>query len=88
VHAHWTQIRRKVLDIAAWPLTINLAYGVTTGRDPQTSTNDMFAYQDLIDAGQIPGPRALNTGPGIFSYTNFKSAEEAQHYIEWYAKYY
>jgi Tol biopolymer transport system component len=88
IHAHWIEIRRKVLDLNSWPLMVNLAYGVTSGRDPQTSTNDMFAYEDLIDAGEIPGPRAYNTGPGVFSYTNFKSLEDAQHYLEWYAKYY
>jgi hypothetical protein len=77
-----------VLDFNAWPFAINLAYGVTAGRDPQTSTNDMFAYQDLIDAGEIVGNRAYSTGPGIFSTTNFKSADDALHYVEWYAKYY
>ncbi len=88
IHAHWIEIRRRVLDMNAWPLLANLAYGVTSGRDPQTMTNDMFAYEDLIDAGQIPGPRAFNTGPGIFSDTNFKSYEDAEHMVEWYAKYY
>lgn len=88
VHAHWMEIRRRVLDTDAWPLLANLAYGVTSGRDPQTSTNDMFAYQDLIDAGALPGPRAYSTGPGIFSYTDFQSAEEAEHYVNWYATYY
>ncbi len=88
VHAHWTEVRHDVLDMNAWPMLVNLAYGVTSGRDPQTSTNDMFAYQDLIDAGAIPGPRAYSTGPGIFSYTDFKSAEEAKNYVEWYASYY
>ena len=88
VHAHWMEIRRGVLDMNAWPLLANLAYGVTSGRDPQTSTNDMFAYQDLIDAGSIPGPRAFSTGPGIFSTTDFKSAEEALHFLDWYATFY
>jgi Tol biopolymer transport system component len=88
VHAHWMEVRHNVLDMNAWPMLVNLAYGVTSGRDPQTSTNDMFAYQDLIDAGVIPGPRAYSTGPGIFSYTDFKSADEAKNYVEWYANYY
>jgi hypothetical protein len=48
----------------------------------------MFAYQDLIDAGMIPGPRAFSTGPGIFSDTDFKSAEDAKNYVNWYASYY
>lgn len=88
VHAHWTEVRRRVLDMEAWPFTANLAYGVTTGRDPQTATNDVFAYQDLIDAGMIPGPRAFNTGPGVFNNTDFQSADAAKSVVEKYAKYY
>ena len=37
VHAHWTEMRRGVLDLQSWPFLANLAYGVTTGRDPQTA---------------------------------------------------
>ena len=44
----------------------NLAYGVTTTRDPQTSTPDVFAYADMVDAGMMPGPRIYATGPGVF----------------------
>jgi Tol biopolymer transport system component len=88
VHAHWTEVRRRVLDLEAWPFTANLAYGVTSGRDPQTATNDVFAYQDMIDAGFISGPRAFNTGPGVFSNTDFQSADSAKSVVEKYSKYY
>ena len=89
VHAHWTEVRRGVLDPDnTWPLFANLAYGVTTGRDPQTSTNDMFAYQDLVEAGEIIGPRAFNTGPGVFANSNFQSFEEARSTVSRYRKYY
>ena len=40
---------------------------MTTTRDPQTSTPDVFAYADMVDAGMIPGPRIYATGPGVFS---------------------
>lgn len=88
VHAHWTEVRRRVLDLDGWPFAANLAYGVTSGRDPQTATNDVFAYEDLIDAGLMVGPRAFNTGPGVFSNTDFPSAEAADHVVEKYGKYY
>ena len=88
VHAHWTEVRRRVLDTDAWPFGANLAYGVTTGRDPQTATNDVFAYQDMIDAGLMVGPRAFNTGPGVFSNNDFQSAEGAKSVVEKYSKYY
>ncbi|MBV8820255.1 MAG: PD40 domain-containing protein, partial [Acidobacteriaceae bacterium] len=88
VHAHWTEIRRNVLDLDSWPFLANLAFGVTTGRDPQTSRPDTFAYQDLIDMGELPGPRAFSTGPGIFSDTDFQSLDEARNVVSRYKKYY
>jgi imidazolonepropionase-like amidohydrolase len=87
-HAHWTEIRRGVLDLQNWPFFANLAYGVTTGRDPQTGTNDTFAYQDLVEAGELVGPRAFSTGPGVFADTNFQSAEEAESVVARYKKYF
>ena len=71
-----------------WSFFANLAYGVTTGRDPQTVTNDMFAYQDLVEAGELVGPRAFSTGPGVFSDTDFQSAEEVEAVVAKYKKYY
>ena len=89
VHAHWTEVRRGVLDAENnWPFLANLAYGITTGRDPQTSTNDVFAYQDLVEAGEIIGPRAFNTGPGVFANSNFQSLDDAKNVVTRYRKYY
>lgn len=88
VHAHWFEIRRGVLDMQNWSFLANLAYGVTTGRDPQSSTNDIFAYQDLVDTGDMIGPRAFSTGPGVFLTTDLQSAEDAKHIVAKYQKYY
>jgi hypothetical protein len=87
-HPHWFEIRRGVLDLQAWPFFATLAYGVTAGRDPQTGTNDMFAYQDLIDAGELVGPRAFSTGPGVFSQNDFQSPEQLDETVAKYKKYY
>jgi Tol biopolymer transport system component len=87
-HAHWTEIRRGILDTQNWSFLANLAYGVTAGLDVQTSTNDMFAYQDLVDTGDILGQRAFSTGPGVFSDNNFQSAEEVKGVLTKYRKYY
>jgi Tol biopolymer transport system component len=76
-HAHFRPLRR-VLDTDNWGFMANLAYGVTTGLDVQPSTADILAYQDLIDAGLMIGPRALSTGPGIFSNNDFASAEHTR----------
>ena len=87
-HAHWTEIRRGILDTQNWAFLANLAYGVTSGLDVQTSTNDMFAYQDLADSGDIIGLRAFSTGPGVFSDNNFQSMEEVKGVLTKYKKYY
>lgn len=87
-HAHWFEIRRGILDTQNWTFLANLAYGVTAGLDVQTSTNDMFAYEDLVDSGDIIGLRAFSTGPGVFSDNNFQSMEEVKGVLAKYRKYY
>jgi hypothetical protein len=87
-HAHWTEIRRGILDTQNWAFLANLAYGVTSGLDVQTGTNDMFGYQDLVDTGDIIGLRAFSTGPGVFSDNNFQSMEEVKGVLTKYKKYY
>jgi Tol biopolymer transport system component/imidazolonepropionase-like amidohydrolase len=75
-HAHWG-VNTGVLDPQPWSLLVNLAYGVTAGRDPQTQESDMFVYQDLIDAGEMLGPRAFSTGPAVSWTADIQSADEA-----------
>ena len=88
IHPHWTEIRRGVLDLQNWSFLVNLAYGVTAGRDPQTATNDMFAYQDLVDTGDIIGPRPYSTGPGVFPDNDFQSLEDAEDVVRRYHEFY
>src|SRR5207237_9583921 len=87
-HAHWFEIRRGILDTQNWNFLANVAYGVTTGLDVQTATNDMFAYEDLVDTGDIIGLRAFSTGPGVFSNNNFQSVEEVKGVLTRYKTYY
>jgi Tol biopolymer transport system component len=87
-HAHWFEIRRGILDLQNWSFLANLAYGVTAGLDVQTSTNDMFAYQDLVDTGDILGPRAYSTGPGVFSDNAFSTLDEVKNVLNRYKKFY
>jgi Tol biopolymer transport system component len=88
IHPHWTEIRRGVLDLQNWSFLANLAYGVTAGRDPQTATNDMFAYQDLVDTGEILGPRPYSTGPGVFPDNDFQSFDDADDVVRRYRQFY
>jgi hypothetical protein len=84
IHAHtwvaWGLHREQVSQFMA-----QLAYGVTTQRDPQTSTEDILSYGDLMDVGVLIGPRLYSTGPGIFSQDNIRSLEEARDVMRRYA---
>ncbi len=71
-----------------WPYLTNLAFGVTSTRDPQTATTDVLTYGDLVDAGKLIGPRIYSTGPGIFSSENVSSLEHARKVMKRYSAYY
>ena len=87
-HAHWEFRTHDVLEPQNWSLVANLAYGVTAGLDVQTSTNDYFAYQDLVETGQSLGQRAFMTGPGVFSNNDFQSYEATLAYLKRYKQHY
>ncbi|SEL18622.1 Imidazolonepropionase [Pseudoxanthomonas sp. GM95] len=77
-HAHWFQTRRGILEPDPWDFLVDLAYGVTTGMDPQSFTPEVFAYQDMIEAGLAVGPRVFSTGPGFFRDTRIESVGQAE----------
>jgi Tol biopolymer transport system component len=87
-HAHWEFRTHDVLEPQNWSLIANLAYGVTAGLDVQTSTNDYFAYSDLVETGQSIGQRAFMTGVGIFSNNDFQSYEATLSYLKRYKEHY
>jgi Tol biopolymer transport system component/imidazolonepropionase-like amidohydrolase len=83
VHSHmWPP--RGVHQTQVWQYLANLAYGVTTTRDPQSSTTDVFAYTDLVETGDILGPRVYSTGPGVFAQSGLDDKEAARNYIKRY----
>ncbi len=76
VHAHW-QYRRDLLEPETPSVYANLAYGVTTVRDPQTFA-DIFGLSDLVDVSDVPSPRITPTGPGLFTDANPQSLDDAR----------
>ncbi|MDG1527615.1 MAG: amidohydrolase family protein [Polaribacter sp.] len=87
-HAHmwpnWGVHKNQV-----WIYSANLAYGVTTTRDPQTATTDVLTYADMVDAGMMHGPRVYSTGPGVGYWAyNIKSLSHAKDVLTQYSKYY
>ena len=83
IHAHmWPP--RDLHQSQVWQYLANLAYGVTTTRDPQSATTDVYNYADLVETGDILGPRVLTTGPGVFSGLSLDDKDTAFNYIKRY----
>jgi len=87
IHAHWN-VKRSVLDLEDHNAYANLAYGVTTIRDPQSITDDIFSYSDAVKTGEMIGPRIFSTGRGVFFFNNFQSYEQVYAVLERYKKKY
>lgn len=86
-HAHmWAP--RDTQQTQVWQYLANLAYGITSTRDPQTSTTDVYAYSDLVETGEILGPRIFATGPGVFSRSGVDDKESTRNYIRRYKEAY
>ncbi|MBC7893926.1 MAG: PD40 domain-containing protein, partial [Cytophagaceae bacterium] len=91
-HAHV----RATFDVhreQVWSYQANLAYGVTTLRDPQTASTDVLSYEDMVMAGKVVGPRIYSTGPGVFGAgnpqgNNLTSLDQARTVLKRYSQYY
>ncbi|MGH9659351.1 MAG: amidohydrolase family protein, partial [Bryobacteraceae bacterium] len=70
IHAHMRP-RGDIFPDTSWPYAANLAYGVTTTRDPSIDSNLVFPFAEMVDAGEIAGPRVYSTGAAILT-TNAK----------------
>ena len=86
-HAHFRH-SPGVHTTQPWALLANLAYGVTTTRDPQTGSTDVLSYTDRVEAGSILGPRLYSTGPGVFAGERIRSLEQARNVLKRYSEYY
>jgi len=92
-HAHPDVLRDQHQQPASY--LANLAYGVTTFRDPQTGTTDVLSYEDEVVAGKFVGPRVYSTGPGLFGPTylailgdDIKDLDHARRIMRRYSDYY
>jgi Tol biopolymer transport system component len=87
-HAHlrpaWGVHKNQV-----WMYAANLAYGVTTTRDPQTGTTDVLSYSDMVEAGMVDGPRIYSTGPGLgFWGYQLESLKQTKEVLKQYSDYF
>ncbi len=87
-HYHTQWLLTNVHSNQVWQYLAYLAFGVTTTQDVQTATTDILTYHDLVEAGEMMGPRIYHTGPGVFTGENIKSLDEARDVLQRYKDYY
>jgi imidazolonepropionase-like amidohydrolase len=63
MHAH-IRLALDVFPQQSWMYLAALAYGVTTWRDPASSF-DSFGYTELLETGQMTGPRLYSVGRAV-----------------------
>jgi dipeptidyl aminopeptidase/acylaminoacyl peptidase len=83
LHLH-SHPRAGIFPQQHWVFLADLAYGVTTARDPATNF-DSFGYSELLASGQMMGPRLFSVGhpirfpDGVIRLNNPEDAWEAVH---------
>ncbi|MFN8581104.1 MAG: amidohydrolase family protein [Gemmatimonadaceae bacterium] len=83
VHAH-PRTGRELAQDQEWSIASNLAYGVTTTRNPSGSRWNM-AWSELIESGGMVGSRIYATGfPLTSNNTPIKSYDDALHAVRRY----
>jgi Tol biopolymer transport system component/imidazolonepropionase-like amidohydrolase len=84
VHAH-LRAPSDVFHERVWSYAANLAYGVTTARDPSSASNQVFPYSEMVEAGEILGPRLYSTGTAMTTLAvKLDSLEDARHAVRRY----
>ena len=61
-----------------WQYYANLAYGVTSTRDPQTGSYDVIDYSDRVETGDVLGPRIFTTAKGFFENEGIQTLDDAR----------
>jgi Tol biopolymer transport system component len=63
LHLH-LRVPKNIFPQQSWMFLASLAYGVTTARDP-SSSYDAFGYGELLESGNMIGPRLFPSGLAI-----------------------
>ncbi len=75
MHAHHHRDHEGVLPRKNWESAIYIAYGVTTTLDNSMWSQNVFPTAELIEAGEVIGPRTFSTGDPMYAGDNERQNE-------------
>jgi hypothetical protein len=67
MHAHHHRDHTGVIPRRNWESAVYLAYGVTTTLDNSMWSQNVFSAAELVEAGEMLGPRTFSTGDPLYS---------------------
>lgn len=76
-HAHTTNLSRGLLPRNHWELLANLAFGVTTIKDPSNGGHHSFQFGELTESGITVGPRIYGATGLISGIADVDSYQDA-----------
>jgi Tol biopolymer transport system component/imidazolonepropionase-like amidohydrolase len=90
VHAHMHYASMEFHPQQKWEYLAQLAYGVTTTFDPSAHNQDVFPQYEMVESGEMIGPRVFSTGDVIYGdervfpvvYEPISSLEDARNVVK------
>ena len=67
MHTHNHRSPMGILPRHDYEMAAVLAYGVTTTLDPGTFSQNIFPQAEMVEAGEIVGPRVFSTGDPLYA---------------------
>ena len=94
-HAHMHYASMEFHPQQKWEYIAQLAYGTTTTFDPSAHNLDVFPQYEMVESGEMAGPRIYSTGDVIYGtesvfpvvYESIGSIEDARHVVRRYKAY-
>ncbi|MCI0411358.1 amidohydrolase family protein [bacterium] len=87
-HAHMNYSAFEIFPEHKWEYIAKLAYGVTTAYDPSAPSLDVFAQAEMVEGGQMIGPRSFSSGDVLYGgqntdiFAEVNSLEDARNQVK------
>jgi hypothetical protein len=75
MHSHFYREYRGVFPKHMFETGVALAYGITTNLDNSMWSQDVFPVAEMIEAGEVIGPRTFSTGDPLYAGDRFRQNE-------------